>query len=99
MTAERTLAAGTAGLAAKGLSPRGLPTVEAAAYVGLGVRSFKAAVAGGRLPQPMPLTARRPKWDRAALDAALDELSRLRPGDPVQARYDAIMAAIEGEAN
>jgi hypothetical protein len=53
-------------------------------------------VAEGKLPPPSPVSSpRRPKWDRAALDRALDQLGG--SGDPVKARYDEIMAAIEGE--
>ena len=82
-----TRADAVASLMAKGISPRGLTRAEAAAYVGLGVRTFSARVAAGMLPGAHPATGR---WDRAALDRALGAAGE---GGTLR---DAIDAAIDG---
>lgn len=53
-------------------APRLMSGSEAAAYCGLVPASFSAWVAAGRLPRPLPGTRR---WDRKAIDLALDKLS------------------------
>jgi len=60
------------GRAAPALAPRLLSKSEAAAYCGLGVRGFENWVAKGLVPGAVPGTAR---WDRKAIDAALDKAS------------------------
>lgn len=52
--------------------PRLMSGSEAAAYCGLVPASFSQWVAAGRLPGPLPGTRR---WDRKAIDLALDRLS------------------------
>ena len=47
---------------------------EAAAYCGVGVSTFTDWVRRGIVPGPVPATHR---WDRKAIDAALDVLSRI----------------------
>jgi transcriptional regulator with XRE-family HTH domain len=49
---------------------------EAAAYLGLTPASFSKWVADGRAPKPLPGTRR---WDRKAIDLALDKLSGIPP--------------------
>lgn len=55
-------------------SPRVLRRSEAAAYCGLSPRGFDEWVRAGRLPAPLPGTKR---YDRKAIDAALDRASGL----------------------
>ena len=52
--------------------PRLMTGGEAAAYLGLTPASFSKWVADGRAPKPLPGTRR---WDRKAIDLALDKLS------------------------
>jgi hypothetical protein len=61
--------------------PRALTRARAAEYLGLSVRQFDAWVLKGILPQKMAGTSR---WDRDAIDAALDRLSGIREGDQEQ---------------
>lgn len=49
---------------------------QAAEYCELAPATFSNWVAAGRLPPPLPGTRR---WDRRALDAAIDKLSGLAP--------------------
>ena len=56
--------------------PRLLPGAASAAYCSLRPSTFSAWVAAGRLPKPLPGTRR---WDRKALDLALDALSGIAP--------------------
>lgn len=58
------------------VSPRVLTRQEAAAYCGLTLSGFHDWVTKGRLPPALPGTRR---WDRVAIDAALDRLSGLGP--------------------
>lgn len=53
-------------------APRLMSGAEAAEYCGLVPASFSAWVAAGRLPGPLPGTRR---WDRKAIDLALDKAS------------------------
>jgi len=58
-----------------GLSARGLTAQQAAAYAGCStVAAFRAWVRKGIMPGPLPGTHR---YDRKAIDAALDRLSGL----------------------
>ncbi len=59
-------------LAKLGIAPRLLTREQAAAYCGVGVTTFTAWVRRGIIPGPLPATHR---WDRKAIDAALDVLS------------------------
>jgi transcriptional regulator with XRE-family HTH domain len=58
------------------LEPRLMTGAEAAAYLGLTPASFSKWVANGRAPKPLPGTRR---WDRKAIDLALDKISGLPP--------------------
>ena len=53
-------------------SPRLLTRSQAAQYCGLSSAQFSNWVVAGRLPQPLHGTHR---WDRIAIDHALDKLS------------------------
>lgn len=57
-----------------GLVPRGLTLDQAAAYCGLDPEGFRGWQRRGLVPGPMPGTHR---YDRRALDRALDRLSGL----------------------
>ncbi|WP_243953103.1 hypothetical protein [Methylobacterium sp. J-067] len=56
------------------LEPRCVSAGEAAAYCGLTPGGFRHWVAIGRLPPALPGTRR---WDRKAIDYALDQISGL----------------------
>jgi len=56
--------------------PRLMTGAEAAAYLGLTPASFSKWVADSRAPKPLPGTRR---WDRKAIDLALDEISGIPP--------------------
>ncbi len=56
------------------LCPRGLTREDAAAYCGLSPEGFDAWVKRGIVPGPIPGTQR---WDRKAIDLALDRASGL----------------------
>jgi predicted DNA-binding transcriptional regulator AlpA len=58
-----------------GIAPRLLTRDQAAAYCGLSVYGFSQWVKTGRLPGPIRGTMR---WDRKAIDAALDQASGLQ---------------------
>ena len=53
---------------------RGLTKIEAAAYVGVCASTFDAAIREGKYPAA---TLPGQRWDKRALDAALDKLSGL----------------------
>ncbi len=55
--------------------PRGLTRVEAAAYCGLIPEGFDEWVKQGIVPRPIP---RAQRWDRKAIDVALDRASGLQ---------------------
>ncbi|MFG1381255.1 hypothetical protein [Xanthobacter versatilis] len=57
------------------IEPRCLTQQQAAAYCGLTASGFAAWCRQGIVPGPIPGTKR---WDRHALDAALDKASGLR---------------------
>ena len=63
-------------LADLGIAPRLLTREQAAAYCGLSVHGFSEWVRTGRLPGPIRGTIR---WDRKAIDAALDLASGIDP--------------------
>ena len=63
-------------LADLGIAPRLLTREQAAAYSGLSVHGFSEWVKAGKLPGPIRGTAR---WDRKAIDAAIDQASGLNP--------------------
>jgi len=58
------------------IEPRLMTGPEAAAYLGVTPASFSKWVADGRAPKPLPGTRR---WDRKAIDAALDKISGIPP--------------------
>jgi len=58
------------------ITPRGLSKEQAAAYAGCETLSaFNDWIRRGIIPRPIPGTH---KWDRRAIDAALDRLSGLQ---------------------
>ena len=57
------------------LQPRGLSRGDAAAYLGLSVEGFDQWVRKNIVPGPLPGTQR---WDRRAIDVALDRASGIR---------------------
>jgi hypothetical protein len=57
-----------------GIAPRLLTREQAASYCGVGVTTFAAWVRRGIIPGPVSATHR---WDKDAIDAALDVLSRI----------------------
>lgn len=57
-------------------SPRVLNTRQAAAYVGVSAQTFDKLVERGVFDRPLMLDERR-RWDRHALDRAMDKLSGL----------------------
>ncbi len=59
-----------------GLAPRLLTREQAAAYCGVSVQTFTSWVRGGIVPGPLPGTRR---WDKRAIDATLDLVSRIGP--------------------
>lgn len=64
-------------ICATNLPPRGLSREEAAAYGGCeSLSAFSDWIRRGIMPGPIPGTH---KWDRKAIDAALDRLSGLQP--------------------
>ena len=66
---------------------------EAASYVGVSHGHFDKLVARGRLPAPLPFEGVR-RWDKAALDRCLDDLSGLESEAPAtRSAYDEWSAA------
>jgi predicted DNA-binding transcriptional regulator AlpA len=57
-----------------GIAPRLLTREQAAAYCGISLTTFTAWIRRGIVPGPVPETHR---WDRKAIDAALDALSHI----------------------
>lgn len=75
--------------------PRGLTVEQAAEYAGCQtVSAFRDWVRKGKMPGPIPGTHR---YDRRAIDAALDRLSGLTTTVPEQSAYEAWKAR-EGAA-
>jgi hypothetical protein len=69
------------------MMPRGMSREDAAAYAGCATLSaFNDWVRRGIMPRPIPGTH---KWDRKAIDAALDRLSGLQSTiAPAKSAYD-----------
>jgi hypothetical protein len=69
------------------IPPRGMSKKQAAAYAGCETLSaFNDWIRRGIMPGPIPGTH---KWDRKAIDAALDRLSGLQPTiEPQMSPYD-----------
>lgn len=69
------------------IEPRGLSLDDAATYAGCKtVSAFKDWVRKGKMPGPMPGTHR---YDRRAIDAALDRMSGITPASEDQSAYGA----------
>lgn len=68
--------------AGSALAPRLLSKSEAAAYCNLSLSGFGEWVRVGRLPNSIPHTHR---WDRRAIDQALDRLSGIASSSNVSA--------------
>lgn len=66
-------------------APRLLSRVEAATYCGLSPSSFSDWRRRGIVPGPVPGTHR---WDRKALDGALDKVSGIGPQLDEASAYD-----------
>ena len=79
------------------IEPRGMSKEQAAAYAGCETLSaFNDWIRRGILPGPIPGTY---KWDRKAIDAALDQLSGLQPTmQPRLSPYDAWKASQNASA-
>lgn len=70
------------------MTPRLMTGVQAAAYCELTLGTFSSWVAQGRLPGPIAGTRR---WDRRAIDVALDRMSglaTLAPSDDPFAQWE-----------
>jgi hypothetical protein len=65
--------------------PRLLSGADAAAYCGITPATFSKWVAAGNMPKPLPGTRR---WDRKAIDLALDKLSGIEASPPDQEDED-----------
>ncbi len=61
---------------------------EAASYLGVSPGYFDNLVAKGQFPPPLPLGGVK-RWDKAALDHALNALSGLKAEEPSASAYDA----------
>ena len=57
------------------MTPRGLPRVAAAEYVGCSSRKFDTMVTDGEMPQPRMIGAKK-VWDRLELDEFFEALPR-----------------------
>jgi predicted DNA-binding transcriptional regulator AlpA len=62
-----------------------LSAADAAAYCGVTPATFVKWVAAGRVPGALPKTRR---WDRKAIDAALDKLSDIPPAAEQESAED-----------
>ena len=58
------------------IAPRLITKAQAADYLGLSTRGLDEWIRAGRVPGPIPGTHR---WDKRAIDAALDTLSLIAP--------------------
>jgi len=68
--------------------PRLMRRLEVMAYLGIGSSTLYRWIDEGRIPKPLPGTER---WDRIALDAALDKVAGIKNGvtnDDFAARRD-----------
>jgi hypothetical protein len=68
------------------IEPRLLSKAQAAAYCGLSAAGFDDWRRKGTIPAPLSGTTR---WDRKALDVALDKLSGLIHHEERESAYDA----------
>lgn len=75
--------------------PRCLDRSAAAEYCGLSVAGFSLWVAKGFVPGPLPGTR---KWDRLALDAALDRMSGVASNSAPTSAYDVWKASKNARA-
>jgi hypothetical protein len=76
--------------------PRGLSVTAAAIYTGCQtVAAFRAWVRRGIMPRPMPGTRR---YDRRAIDLALDRLSQIASQSPEPSAYGQWKRQNEGAA-
>lgn len=91
MSSKRSKTDVTADLVKLGLAPRLLDLGLAAAYVGLSTRSFLKGVTDKRYPAPLR-DGKRQRWDRKALDAAVDRRSGLGATEETS---DDLMRAID----
>jgi hypothetical protein len=64
------------------VTPRLMTRSEAAAYCGLSPEAFSQWVGSGRVPHALPGTKR---WDRVAIDRAIDRASGILPADAAAA--------------
>ena len=71
-----------------GVACRGLTAEQAAAYVGVSLTKFQAAVDAGKLPAGKEVVPGCVRWDRAALDRLFDPSSKLPPDQEAMARLD-----------
>ncbi len=53
--------------------------LELAAYLGIASSTLYEWMRAGRIPKPLPGTER---WDRVAVDAALDRMAGIKNGSP-----------------
>lgn len=74
--------------------PRLMTRAEAAAYCGYTPEHFSRHVSAGRLPSPLPHMHR---WDRLAIDKALDAVSGISKEPTADERYAAWEAEIEAK--
>jgi hypothetical protein len=79
------------------IEPRGMSKEQAAAYAGCETLSaFSHWIRRGIMPGPISGTH---KWDRKAIDAALDRLSGLKPTiEPQRSPYDEWKASQNADA-
>lgn len=66
---------------------RYLSAADLAAYIGASRNMIAALVSKGRLPKPIYLTPRMPRWDREAVDAMLGKCAK--SADPIMDALDA----------
>ena len=75
--------------------PRLLTLEMAAAYLSTSTTTFKAWVAEKRMPPPVDMPGRIPRWNRVAIDQQVDALSALRRQNAVE--DELIRRAVNGE--
>lgn len=67
------------------IQPRLLSGTDAAAYCGVSLNTWSKWVAAGTMPPPVAGTRR---WDRKAIDLALDKLSGIETPDPLSSEEE-----------
>lgn len=70
-----------------GIQPRYLSATALAQYLDMSRNMVDALVRSGKLPKPVYLTTRMPRWDREQVDAALARSSKST--DPIMDKLDA----------